>query len=72
MMDKQILKRFSVLVATCAAKTRAVKVLKGADGEVAVSFKLYLADSELVKTILGATAKSGETDTAKWMTASGK
>jgi hypothetical protein len=42
------------------------------DGEVAVSFKLYLADPELVKTILDATAKSGETDTAKWMTASNK
>jgi len=42
------------------------------DGEVAVSFKLYLADPELVKTILDAMAKSGETNTAKWMTASNK
>lgn len=65
-------KRIRLLETPSAAKTRTVKVLKGADGEVAVSFKLYLADPELVKTILDATAKSGETDTAKWMTASNK
>ena len=65
-------KRIRLLETPCTAKTRTVKVLKGADGEVAVSFKLYLADPELVKTILDATAKSGETDTAKWMTASEK
>ena len=33
-----------------------------------VSFKLYLADTALVKTVLAATTESGETDTAKWMT----
>ena len=65
-------KRIRLLETPCTAKTRTVKVLKGADGDVAVSFRLYLADPELVKTILDATAKSGETDTAKWMTASEK
>ena len=35
-----------------------------------VSFKLYNADPELVKTILSATGDDRETDTAKWMTGS--
>ncbi len=65
-------KRIRLLETPCAAKTRAVKVLKGADGDVAVSFRLYFADPELVRAILDATAESGETDTAKWMTASDK
>ena len=65
-------KRIRLLETPCTAKAREVKVLKGADGEVAVSFRLYHADPGLVRTILNATTKSGETDTAKWMTASGK
>lgn len=34
-----------------------------------VSFKLYRADPELVRLVLSAATESGETDTAKWMTA---
>ena len=50
------------------AKQCAVKVLQGEKG-VKVSFKLYRADPELIRLVLAASTDSGETDTAKWMTA---
>ena len=37
-----------------------------------VELRRYIADAELVKTILEASADSGETDTAKWMTGAAK
>ena len=64
-------KRIRLLETPCEAKAREAKVLKGADG-ADVSFRLYLADPSLVRTILDATTESGETDTAKWMTACDK
>jgi hypothetical protein len=44
-------------------------VLKNCGAFQGVSFKLYRADPELVRLVLSATTESGETDTAKWMTA---
>ena len=63
------LKRIRVLETPCAAKSCEVKVLKNGGAFQDVSFKLYRADPELVRLVLSATTESGETDTAKWMTA---
>ena len=62
-------KRIRVLESPCAAKSCEVKVLKDGGELQGVSFKLYRADPELVRLILSASTESGETDTAKWMTA---
>ncbi len=62
-------KRIRVLETPCTAKSCEVKVLKDGGTLQGVSFKLYRADPELVRLILSATTESGETDTAKWMTA---
>ena len=62
-------KRIRVLETPCAAKSCEVKVLKDGGAFQGVSFKLYRADPELVRLVLSATTESGETDTAKWMTA---
>ena len=63
------LKRIRVLETPCTAKSCEVKVLKNGGAFQGVSFKLYRADPELVRLVLSATTESGETDTAKWMTA---
>ena len=62
-------KRIRVLETPCAAKSCEVKVLKNGGAFQGVSFKLYRADPELVRLVLSAPTESGETDTAKWMTA---
>ena len=62
-------KRIRVLETPCAVKSCEVKVLKSGGAFQGVSFKLYRADPELVRLVLSATTESGETDTAKWMTA---
>ena len=62
-------KRIRVLETLCAAKSCEVKVLKDGGALQGVSFKLYRADPELVRLVLSSTTESGETDTAKWMTA---
>ena len=61
-------KRIRVLETPCAAKSRELKVLKDGGALKGVSFKLYNADPELVKTTLTATGDDRETDTARWMT----
>ena len=63
------LKRIRLLETPCAAKSCEVKVLKDGGALQGVSFKLYRADPELVRLVLSSTTESGETDTAKWMTA---
>ena len=63
------LKRIRVLEAPCAAKSCKLSVLKDGGSLQGVSFKLYRADPELARLVLSATTESGETDTAKWMTA---
>ena len=63
------IKRIRVLESPVSAENCEVRVLKDGGCLQGVSFKLYLADPELVKTVLAATTESGETDTAKWMTA---
>ena len=62
-------KRIRLLETPCVAQTVDLKVLKDGGALKGVSFKLYNADPELVKTILGASGDDRETDTAKWMTA---
>ena len=62
-------KRIRVLETPCTAKSCEVKVLKDGGALQGVSFKLYRADHELVRLVLSPTTESGETDTAKWMTA---
>jgi len=65
-------KRIRLLETPCAAKSLKVNVLK-CDGAVGdIPFRLYRADPELVKEVFAATTESGETDTAKWMTATMK
>ena len=61
-------KRIRVLESPASAEKCETRVLKDGGGLQGVSFKLYLADTALVKTVLAATTESGETDTAKWMT----
>ena len=63
------LKRIRVLETPCVAKSCEIKVLKDGGDLRDVSFKLYRANPELVRIVLAATTESGETDTAKWMTA---
>ena len=63
------LKRIRVLETPCTAKSCEVKVLKDGGALQGVSFTLYRADPELVRLVLSSTTESGETDTAKWMTA---
>ena len=65
-------KRIRVLEMPCAAKNVDLKIMKDGGALKGVSFKLYNADPELVKTILSATGDDRETDTAKWMTGKGK
>ena len=65
-------KRIRLLATPCAAKTCVVKVYNGAGEEVDISFRRYYAAPELVNAVLAATTESGETDTAKWMTAPAK
>ena len=62
-------KRIRVLESPLSAKNCEVRVLKHGGNLKGVSYKLYLVDPALVKTVLAATTESGETDTAKWMTA---
>ena len=62
-------KRIRVLEAPVSAKSCEVRVLKDGGDFRGVSFRLYRADTELVRTVLAATTESGETDTARWMTA---
>jgi hypothetical protein len=63
------LKRIRVLETPCVAKSCKVNILKDGGALQGVSFKLYRADPELVRLVLSSTTESGETDTAKWMTA---
>jgi len=62
-------KRIRALETPCAAKSCEVRVLRDGGALLGVSFKLYRADPELVRLVLSASTESGETDTAKWMTA---
>jgi len=63
------IKRIRVLESPVSAVNCEVRVLKDGGSLQGVSFKRYLVDPVLVKTVLAATTESGETDTAKWMTA---
>ena len=66
-----VVQRWHVLLRESSiAKSRELKVIKDGGALKEVSFKLYNADPELVKTILSATGDDRETDTAKWMTGS--
>ena len=62
------LKRIRVLETAVKASFCELKVLKGAGNESGVSFRLYHADPDLVRTVLNASTEHGETDTARWMT----
>ena len=61
-------KRIRVLESAVAAKGCELKIVEAGEDLKGVSFRLYIADPELVRTVLAATTDSGETDTAKWMT----
>lgn len=63
------IKRIRVLESPVSAENYEVRVLKDGGKVQGVKLRRYLADPELVKTVLAATTESGETDTAKWMTA---
>ena len=65
-------RRIRLLDNPCMAKRRELKVLKDGGNLKGVSFRLYNADPELVKTILGASGDDRETDTARWMTSPGR
>ena len=65
-------KRIRVIEGPCAAKNCGLKVTQDGGALKGVTFKLYNADPELVKTILNATGDDRETDTARWMTAKTK
>ena len=60
------MKRIRLLAEPVAAGKCEVEVTAGGGK---VELRRYIADAELVKTILEAAADGGETDTAKWMTA---
>ena len=63
-------KRMRILSEPVAAKDCEVRITAaGGDGKAQVTFKLYHADEELVKTVMESTVSSGETDTAIWMKA---
>jgi alpha-L-fucosidase len=64
-------KRIRLLETPCDAKDVDLKILKDGGMLKGVSFKLYNADPELVKTVLDAAGDDRETDTAKWMTRNG-
>lgn len=61
-------RRIRVLERPCSAKSCEVKVLEDGGDLQGVSFRLYMADPDLVRLVLSATTESGETDTARWMT----
>lgn len=63
------IKRIRILNKPVKASDCAVKILKSGSNPQPVTFKRYFADPELINAILSATTNSGETDTAKWMTA---
>lgn len=63
------IKRIRVLEQPVSAEKCELKVLKSGGRHKNVKFRLYFADPELVKTVLSSNTDSGETDTAKWMTA---
>lgn len=60
-------KRIRVLEKPVAARHCRLEAADGAGTPATADFKLYLADEELVRTILSATDSSGETDTERWM-----
>lgn len=61
-------KRIRVLDKPVAAVDCSLDVTRHGGDLQGVSYKLYYADPELVKTVNAATTDSGETDTARWMT----
>ena len=63
-------KRIRVLPKMCMAKRVEVVVTKDGGELRPVTMELFRADPSLVETVTRATTESGETDTAKWMTAS--
>ena len=62
-------KRIRLLPSPIASKSCEIKVDKKGGKVKGLSLKRYIVDEELVKIILNASTESGETDTAKWMTA---
>ena len=66
------IRRIRVLEKPVSAENCEVRVLSDGGDFRGVSFKLYFADPALVNVVSAATTDSGETDTAKWMTESGK
>ena len=63
------IKRIRVLNDPVAANVVEVKVTSAVGTPGQVSLARYFVNPALVKTVLAATTESGETDTAKWMTA---
>ena len=61
--------RIRLLQEPAVAKDCRLSILKDGGDLGEVSFTLYDADPELVKMVVSSNADSGETDTAKWMTA---
>ena len=61
-------RRIRLLEEPCAAKRREVRVLKDGGSLRGVALRLYHADPQLVKAVLGASGDDRETDTARWMT----
>ena len=59
------MKRIRLLPEPVAAGRCEVEVTAGCGK---VELRRYIADADLVKTVLEADADSGETDTARWMT----
>ena len=62
-------KRIKVLEKPVTAKTVEFKVVAAGEALKAVTVRRYLADPKLVAEVMSAQAPSGETETAKWMTA---
>ena len=63
------IKRIRVLDDPVSASNVEVKVTSSCGLPRGVSVKRYFVDPQLLKEVLSATTESGETDTAKWMTA---
>ena len=61
------IKRIRTLESPCRAENMRLEVY--GDNAEALPLKFYYVEPEFLKAVLSATTESGETDTAKWMTA---
>ena len=61
------IKRIRTLKSPCRAENMRLEVY--GDNAAALPLKFYYVEPEFLKAVLSATTESGETDTAKWMTA---